>query len=378
MGDDYGRASLGLMMTSGTPTRPSPSLRRPANSDALRALLDELGLKPKGIVRFALISRWAAKHVWRVNVNGRPWAYIRYLLGSAKVFPDRWRHMQSALLLYEAGVGPRVMGLQAESEALQGRPVLVEAAMKPTRREELARRAREAVQLIARLHTDAALVEALSMYRTASDEQGMTPLGAFLRETQERWFEGVTERWLEVGLGEITRVTPVVSDLIGRLERSRGMLQPFDIVTPTHNDLNAGNFMLNGHGELRMIDFETLSLNNPIADIGLFLIWHTPPEQHFGLLQDYPLGEPRAVLQHTQVWAPLRYLNISAHWAARLTRTTTRETWNEAAENAIEWLWNACELVYGKHMPRGTEVLLHRLCARLQRKNRRFDAGSGN
>jgi hypothetical protein len=365
-------------MVSGTPTRSSSSQRQPASSDSLRELLLEFGLKPKGIVRFALISRWAAKHVWRVNVNGRPWAYIRYLLGSAKAFPDRWRHMQSALLLYEADVGPRVLGLAAESVALQGRPVLIEAAMRPIKRGELAKKAREAVQLIARLHTDAALNEALSMYRTALDEQGMSPLGAFLQETQERWFVAVTQRWLEVGLGEITRVTPVVSDVIGWLERARETLPSFDIVTPTHNDLNAGNFMLNGRGELRMIDFETLSLNNPVADIGIFLIWHVAPERYYALLQDYPLGEPETILQHTQVWAPLRYLNISAHWAARLTRAGTREVWDEAAENTIEWLWNACEMVYGNHMPRGTEVLLRRICARLQRKNRRFGAGPEN
>ena len=364
------------MRASGTPTRPSSSLRQPAGSESLRALLREFGLKPRGIVRFALISVWAAKHVWRVNVNGRPWAYIRYLLGPAKAFPDRWRHMQSALMIYEAGVGPRVLGLAAESEALQGRPVLIEAAMKPMKREELTRRAREAVRLIGRLHTAPALSEALSMYRTAVDEQGMTPLAALLAETRERWFEAVTERWLEAGLGEITRITPVISDLLGRLERAREILPPFDIVTPTHNDLNAGNFMLNGRSELRMIDFETLSLNNPVADIGMFLKWHVPPEQHHALLQAYPLGEPETILQHMGVWAPLRYLNISAHWAARLTRAATHEMWNEAAGNVIEWLQGACRLVYGQRAPRGTEVLLRRLCARLQRKNRRFSAGS--
>jgi thiamine kinase-like enzyme len=376
MGDDYRPAALGLM-GSGTPTRPASSLRQPASSDVLRALLREFGLKPKGIVRFTLVSRWAAKHVWRVNVNGRPWAYIRYLLGPAKAFPDRWRHMQSALLLYEAEVGPRVLGLMAESAALQGRPVLIEAAMKPIARETLAKRAREAVRLIGRLHTASALGEALSMYRTAVDEQGMTPLAALLRETHERWFEAVTERWLEVGLGEITRITPVISDLLGRLEMARTTLPPFDIVTPTHNDLNAGNFMLNGRSELRMIDFETLSLNNPVADIGIFLIWHIPPEQHYALLRDYPLGEPETILQHMQVWAPLRYLNISAHWAARLTHAATCEMWDEAAGNVIEWLWNACKLVYGERMPHGTDVLLRRMGARLQRKNRRFNAGSG-
>jgi thiamine kinase-like enzyme len=183
---------------------------------------------------------------------------------------------------------------------------------------------------------------------------------------------------LEVGLGEITRVTPVVSDLMGWLERAREALPSLDIVTPTHNDLNAGNFMLNGQRELRMIDFETLSLNNPVADIGIFLIWHASPEQHYALLQDYPLGMPETILQHTRVWAPLRYLNISAHWAARLTRAGTREAWNEAAENTIEWLWNACEVVYREQIPRGTEVLLRRICARLQRKNRRFSVGSKN
>lgn len=366
------------MMASKTPSRPSPHLRRPANPTILRELLRELDLLPTGLPSFVLVSRWAAKHVWRVNVNGHPWAYIRYLLGPSEAFPDRWRHMKLSLDLYQAEVGPPVLGLTPASQALNGRAAMVEKALTPITREELTERAEEAIELITQLQTSSVLNEALAAEPTVFDEEGFTPRAVLLRETRERWFEAVTERWLEAGLDEITGATAVVSDLMARLEKLHEALPRLDIVVPTHNDLNSGNFMLNQGGALRLIDFETLSLNNPIADLGVFLAWHVPSERRRDILRNYPLAEPETVLRHMQVWVPLRYLNIAAHWAARLTRSTYRAVWDEAAEKVREWLWDACEEVYGGTVPRGTAQVLNRLENGLKQKNRRFKAGLPN
>jgi hypothetical protein len=139
-----------------TPNRSSHTQRRPASSAALLELLREEDIKVPGEPAFKLVSKWAAKHVWRVDVGGQPWAYIRYLLGPAAQFPERWRHLRLGQVLFEAKVGPRILGMTEASEALGGRAAVVEAALHAITRSELEARVPEAIGLFARLHGNAA------------------------------------------------------------------------------------------------------------------------------------------------------------------------------------------------------------------------------
>jgi len=325
--------------------------RAPARPSALLALLFELGIQPPGEPRFHLVSRWAAKHVWRVDVAGEPWAFVRYLLGSADQFPERWRHLRLGELLFEARVGPRILGMTDASEALGGRAAIIEAALRPISRHELEARAQEAIALFTRLHSNPLLHEALSQERTEADRRGLGPLARFITETHERWFEAVVPRWLEVGLDEINVLRQVVSELLSRLDRVEKATGHLGIVVPVHGDPNHGNFMVNRQGALRMIDFEELSLNNPVADLGVFLTWYVDTEHHRALLETYPLASPDAVLNRMRVWVPVRYLNIAAHWAARLTRAHDEDAWAFALSSVDEWLRSACELLYDGVVP---------------------------
>lgn len=338
--------------------RPVPEQRRPSSPRALGELLRELDIRPPGRVRFHLISRWAAKHVWRVDAAGQPWAYIRTLLGPGTQYPDRWRHLRLGEVLHEARVGPRILGMTAASEALGGRAAMVEAALQPITREALESRADEALALLARLHGSRAVTSALSADVTETERKRIRPLQALLEETRERWFEAVTARWLEDGLAQIAPLTDVVGTLINQIEADPCCSRDFHILVPTHGDANHGNFTTNRHGALRLIDFEDLAFNTPVADLGVFLTWYVDPERHRSLLVNYTLAEPDDILEQMRAWMPLRYLGITAHWAARLTRTTNSDRWAFAVDSIDEWVRGAAELVAGGHVPPATDAAL--------------------
>ncbi len=330
--------------------RPNRSQRRAATPNMIANLLDELDIRPPGGLEVELVSRWAAKHVWRIDVNGEPWAYVRYLLGSADHFPDRWRHLRLSTLLHEARVGPRVLGITPSSEALGGRAAIVEAALRPITRQELEARAVEALMLFARLHSYIPLHEALTRQINGDDHERLQPLARLFSETRERWFEAVVANWLEAGLSEISDVTELVSELINQIETLDFDDDP-GIIVPAHNDPNHGNFMVNRQGALRMIDFEELALNHPVADLGVFLTWYVDRDRHRDLLAHYPLSDPDAMLERMRVWVPLRYIGIAAHWAARLNRSQDQEAWVYASKSVHEWLHGAAEIVFDGAVP---------------------------
>jgi hypothetical protein len=345
---------------SHTPARSSSSQRQPATPQSLEALLRELDIQLPDQATFKLVSRWAAKHVWRVNIGGTPWAFIRYLLGPAERYPEHWRHLRLGQELYEARVGPRILGIIPNSSALSGRAAIVEAALLPIPRAILEARAEEAIALLGRLHSCVPLLAALSEDLTEADRNGFSPLGNLFVETRERWFEAVTGRWLEAGLPQITDATRIISILLNRLEvieHSTSRLG-IGIVVPAHNDPNAGNFMVNRQGALRMIDFEGLALSNPVADLGIFLTWYVDRDRHRKVLAGYPLAEPDAVMARMRIWVPLRYIGIAAHWAARLSRARNMEAWTFAANSVDEWLRGACELTFSGAVPGDLSLML--------------------
>ena len=329
-----------------TPSRPSRAVRQPADHEALDGLLHELNIDPPGRPEYELVSRWAAKHVWKVSVGGRPYAFVRYLLGPADRYSDRWRHLRLGVELFEAHIGPRVLGMTTASESLGGRAAIVEAALAPISRDALENRAEEAVGLMARLHGCIPLHAALSVDLTEADREGFSPLDNLFDETRERWFEALAARWLEAGIPYVEEATGVAGELMTALQSIEHDGQRISIVVPAHNDPNHGNFMTNRNGALRMVDFEGLALSNPVADLGIFLTWYVDKDRHLEVLQHYPLAEPEAIIDRMRVWVPLRYLNLAAHWAGRYSRARDREALEFAANSVDEWLRGAAELLY--------------------------------
>nr|MBN1228768.1 aminoglycoside phosphotransferase family protein [Anaerolineae bacterium] len=314
-------------MREGANHYPSKARRRPASDAALKGLLYELDIKPPGEPSFELISTWAAKHVCRVNVAGQPWAYIRYLLGDAAQYPQRWQHLELGTIFHEARIGPQILGITPSSSTLDGRAAIVETALLPITRDELEARAEEAISLITRLHTNMPLSTALVAQVTEGDRERFQPIDRLFSEIRERWFEAVVDRWLAAGLLEITRLAELVSEVINQLEPLLCCQSEEGIIVPTHNDLNHGNFMVNKAGALRLIDFENLALNNPVADLGIFLTWYVDQDRHLEMLSHYPLGTPEDILERMRIWVPLQYLAIAAHWAARLTQAKDEDAW---------------------------------------------------
>jgi thiamine kinase-like enzyme len=279
-------------------------------------------------------------------------------MGAAADFPFRWRHLKLSTLLHEARVGPRVLGITEASEALDGRPAVVEAALRPITRDELEARASEALSLFARLHTNNPLRNALYDTFSESDTEGTRPFERQIREVRERWFEAVTGRWLEAGLSEIGDITAIVGELLNGIEANTGQFVHNLEPVPAHNDPNHGNFMLNRQGALRMIDFENLALNSPVADLGVFLTWYVDRDRHAEMLRSYPMQPPEAILERMQSWVPLRYLAIAAHWAARLTRARDAGAWEHAANSIDEWLRSTSEFIANGAAPAHIDTTL--------------------
>lgn len=338
-------------MNPSTPNRPSHSQRRPASTEHLDNLMRELNLSPPGYVEYTLVSEWAAKHVWRIDSDGKPWAYIRYLLGTPEQFPLRWRHLKLGQVLNEVKVGPRILGMLSESEALGGRAVIVEASLNPITREELESRIPEAMSLIARLHSAQPVFDALALELSDEDLSVFSPLASNFVELRERW-SAVTYRWLTYELPLIDEVITITEAVLLRLVELDDENHVVGNIVPAHQDLNFGNFVANHRGVLRMIDFEELGLSTPVADLGIFLTWYVDKKQHREMLQYYPLADPDDILHKMQTWVPLRYLNISAHWAARLVHAQDDVAWEHAVSRMVEWLRGACELVFEEGVPK--------------------------
>lgn len=366
-------------MLSPTP-RPSREPLPRINAGQLDMALRELDIHPPGPTRYELVSRWAAKFVWRIDVQGQPWAYIRALLGPGSAYPDRWRHLQLGVLLHEARVGPRMLGLTAESEAVGGRALAVEAALLPLERDVLEARAGEAITLFTRLHSSHEIRRELLRLRTVAERarQWRHPIRRQFFEVRERWFDAVVPRWLEAGLVVINDVAPLVGELFYQLETIPCCDDDMQaLIVPVHNDPNAGNFMLNRRGSLRLIDFENITLDNPAADLGLFLTWFADVDQHTALLKNYPLADPETVLEWMRVSVPLRYLDVAAHWAARMTRARDEEAWEYAVESVIEWLQGAGELIYGRELPLRLDSTLYDVHRTLIARGPLIEEGEG-
>lgn len=338
----------------------SAAARRPADEQMLDALLDELGVQVEGDeITYHLLSTWAAKHVWRLDIDGEPYAFIRYLLGDADQFPDRWRFMRLAELLHQSRVGPRVFGITPSSEALGGRAAYIEAALFPLMDGDLTARAGEALELMARLHSSRPISEALVDDLTDLDRQGASQLTSVITETRERWFNGVSDRWLACGLHEIHPLMGIVGEFLNRIQTLAETRHELDLLVPCHNDPNLGNFMQTRKGTLRLIDFETLALNNPVADVGVFLNWFVNPIDHRDLLaRHYPVAPASVVIDHMQVWVPLRYLNLAAHWAARLTRADGATGWGYGVQALEQWMWGTAQQLYSARAPMKTRKTL--------------------
>jgi thiamine kinase-like enzyme len=332
-----------------TPIRSSSVQRRPADTEALWGLVDEFGLQPVGRkVSFELISDWAGKHVWRMDVDDTPWAYIRYLLGPAKQYPQQWRHLRLSVELYQASVGPTVLGITESSRALSDRAAIIEEALLPLTREEVESRPEEAVTVMAHLHSCQALYSQLLEDLTENDRHSFSPLTHLFNETRERWFEAVYARWMEADMeAEIELATRISATLLEELEALAAQSEEVLLIVPAHNDPNHGNFMTNQDGILRMIDFEEMSLNNPVADLGIFLVWYVDSARHRDILESaYPLIPADTILERMKIWVPLRYINLSAHWASRMIRARDEENWDFARTSTEDWLRSASELIY--------------------------------
>lgn len=79
----------------------------------------------------------------------------------------------------------------------------------------------------------------------------------------------------------------------------------------SHNDICNANWLLSSDGQLYLIDLESMSLDDPAADLGATLWWYYPPglRQRFLAKAGYPSGT--AFAKRMQVRMAMHCLNIT-------------------------------------------------------------------
>jgi hypothetical protein len=341
---------------------------------SLMCLLAELGIKrPAGpVIDAHLVSSWSGKFVYRLSAGGAPWAYVRHLPGPVSATPDRGLHLRLANILDDIGVGPPVLGITQHSEALGVGVTVVEGALEPVCRDSLAGRAPEAIRLIARLHGSnevRACLEATAL--SHHPEKGMTPFDLLLAETRLAWSTAAPA-------AAATAANELAARLLDHAQSSikeRPAAAADLLRVPAHGDPNYSNFGIGPLGELRMLDFEDLSLTHPLADLGSFLTWYVPHQyQRRELLQTYQqINSPAdmdALLDLMRLWVPVRYLRIAAHWLRRYgdAAVSAKEDQKQHALNAlIGGLRDAASMLPGAHVEAGELDVARRTLADLAR-----------
>jgi aminoglycoside phosphotransferase (APT) family kinase protein len=254
-------------------------IRREAVEDWFRDNVD--GAEPP--LTFERISGGRSNLTFTVvDANGRRWALRRpplgKRLGSAH---DMAREHRVIAALQETPVPvPPLVGLCEDRgvsdapfyvmEFVEG-PVLrtkadAEAAFDPSERRELGHRV---VDTLVELH------------EVVPDEVGLGELGK-----KEAYVARQLHRWSGQWEKSKTRELPVIDDVHRRLEARIPEQGPAAIV---HGDYRLDNLILNDEGGVAaVVDWELCTLGDPLADVGLLMVYWSQPGDEFAPLFEAP------------------------------------------------------------------------------------------
>lgn len=194
------------------------------------------------------------------------------------------------------GLTPQVL---AAGRLTDGETILVQAYVagkSPSRREYRLHLAQFAAA-ICQLHHNAALQKLLP--QAPSDLYAAAGLAA-LNRLQQRW-EGCR--------AQVPQAADFVDHSLGDLRRKIADFRGAGLVA-SHNDICNANWLVSTDGKVYLIDFESMSLDDPALDIGATLWWYYPPQMRDSFLNEAGYAQDAAFQERMQVRMAMHCLHI--------------------------------------------------------------------
>jgi aminoglycoside phosphotransferase (APT) family kinase protein len=108
-------------------------------------------------------------------------------------------------------------------------------------------------------------------------------------------------------------VTPAcavfVDQSIGQLREAIGQFQGIGLVA-SHNDICNANWLVSADGRIYLIDYESMSLDDPALDVGAILWWYYPPHLRPAFLEIAGYGNEVGFRERMRIRMAVHCLNI--------------------------------------------------------------------
>lgn len=103
--------------------------------------------------------------------------------------------------------------------------------------------------------------------------------------------ERLRQKWAHYKT-QVPLVVDFVDESLNTLARQVGRFTGEGLVT-SHGDICNANWLFTSDGRIYILDFESMSMDDPAVDLGALLWWYYPPElrQQFLTIADYPYDE---------------------------------------------------------------------------------------
>lgn len=187
--------------------------------------------------------------------------------------------LERYLAMAEIGLAPPIVSCgQLES----GRSILVQpllAGRTPSRRDFQEHWERVA-GLIRSMHTEENLRKILP------------PASSTLhKDAGRRAWDSLCQRW-EYHRSQVSKIAPFVDRSLQQLDAEMRQFSTGGLVA-SHNDICNANWLFTADGRIYVIDFESMSLDDPALDMGALLWWYYPPgmRNQFLAVAGYPYDD---------------------------------------------------------------------------------------
>jgi aminoglycoside phosphotransferase (APT) family kinase protein len=237
-------------------------------------------------LQFELIAGGRSNLTFKVtDTNGRAWVLRRPPLGHVLATAHdmgREHRIISALAPTDVPVAPAV-GLCTDDE-VNGAPFYVMGFV-----DGLVLRDRAATDQLtpeARRRTSESLVDVLGrIHAVDPDAVGLGDLGrkeGYIARQLKRWHS----QWEKSAVNDLTIIDEVHEQLAATIPPQQG-------AAIVHGDYRLDNTMIDADGNvLAVLDWEICTLGDPLADVGLLMVYWSEPQDEFSPLQVAPTSAP--------------------------------------------------------------------------------------
>lgn len=110
-----------------------------------------------------------------------------------------------------------------------------------------------------------------------------------LKEAGLRAMDRLRQRWERYKAQVPSGIAPFVDHSLRELERQIHLFSMEGLVT-SHNDICNANWLFASDGNIYIVDFESMAMDDPAFDMGALLWWYYPPQlrQQFLEIAEYP------------------------------------------------------------------------------------------